>query len=443
MKIAIYLHAYVYSSALISPVISNMDFRNPQLGNPGVGGTEYEFVMLAYALADFSDAEVNLYIREATSIYPDRVNVRTFNDSIGLIAQVKADGNDLLVLRADSSPDFCEIYDRARDAGIKTIAWSHNFMPYDLMSRLAKNSAVKRVVMVSHEHYDHSLDHTVMKKAAYIHNMFDGRHFAMRDYPAEPAVTYTGGLYKSKGFHVLASMWKDILREVPDAKLYVIGSGRLYNKKAVLGPYGLAGKYYEPMFMKHLTENGKVFPSVRFLGTMGAEKTEIYYKTTVGVVMNIVPETFGLVALDVQSCGVPVVAMAGYGFFETVKHGVTGYLGRNYDEIKKYIILLLKDEELNIRLGRQAKEFVEKTFLPEVIVKQWLKLFDDVLNDRPCEYIPPSEFRNYDFKRLKIANRWLHEHHIPFPPVSALNVKVLLKRIMPGPYNLLKKLLKH
>ena len=39
------------------------------------------------------------------------------------------------------------------------------------------------------------------------------------------AVTYIGSLVPTKGFHVLAAVWKTILKEVPDATLNVVGNG--------------------------------------------------------------------------------------------------------------------------------------------------------------------------------------------------------------------------
>ncbi|MBQ7544014.1 MAG: glycosyltransferase [Synergistaceae bacterium] len=439
MKIALHLHDYSNNI----PSFRNTDFRNPQLGNPGICGTRYEFIMLSYALARFSDAEVNLYCHEDSNIYPDGVKVHVVSGNPDLIRQVKADGNDVVILRAQPTPAFYDLYERAAEAGIKVVAWSHNYMPYDLISYLGRTEAIRRIVMVGREHYDYYLDHPAIMKSTYIHNMYDGRHCRLRELPQEPAVVYTGGLYADKSFHVLAAMWKDILHEVPDAKFYVIGSGRLYNKYAELGPYRLADAKYEAVFMKYLTESGEILPSVKFMGNLGTDKVEVYYRTSVGIA-NFGMETFCLSMLEMEGCGLPVVNMAHGGVQDVIKHGTTGYLGRNTDEIKKYIILLLKDRDLNIRLGRQAKEFAEKAFLPEVLVKRWLKLFDDVINGRPCEYIPPSEHRT-ELKRLKIANRWLRLHHVPTVPVSSLslpNIKHFIRKLLPGPYDMLKRLVK-
>ena len=48
-------------------------------------------------------------------------------------------------------------------------------------------------------------------------------------------VVYLGGLNKYKGFHVLAKAWKKVLAEVSDAKLIVLGSGKLYNRETSMG----------------------------------------------------------------------------------------------------------------------------------------------------------------------------------------------------------------
>ena len=420
---------------------SKIDLSSPQFGNPGIGGTEYEFVLLAYALAAFSDAEVNFYHCNENKL-SEGVNNWIVRDNAELLRMVKEHGNDVLVLRAMDYPALFDLYDLIRNSYIKCIAWSHNWLPDELMYDLYGNEAIKRIVMVSREHYDYYINIEPIRKSTYIFNMFDGRPYRLRDLPAEPAVTYTGGLYKSKSFHVFASMWKDILREVPDAKLYVVGSGKLYDHNAELGSLGVADKECEDMFAEYLMENGKLMPSVKFLGNMGQEKAEIYYKTTVGVT-NFTPETFCISAVELEACGVPLVNMAWGGVLNTVKHNETGLLAKNNSELKEYIIFLLKDRELNIKLGRQAKEFADEAFLPENIVKQWLNLFDDVILDRPCTYIKPEENFGNSFKWFKVIDHWLMDHHLSlrYRRIKSL-LKVRIKKNFPAVFSMLKKILK-
>lgn len=409
----------------------NMDFTTPQLGNTGTGGSTYCVLMLMYALATFSDVELNVYHQESSNKLIKGVGNYIYHNYKELYSLVKAHGNDILVMNINSYVPIAEY-----DPDINYVIWIHNYREYDTLDELSASSAVKRVVFVGREHYDHYIDHPVIKKSVPIFNMFDGRHFKLRDLPAEPSVTYTGGLYWVKGFHVLASMWKDILREVPNAKLYVVGSGKLYDEKIELGSWGVATKDYEAMLSEYLTIDGKLMPSVNFCGLLGSEKSEVYYKTTVGV-MNpwARTETFGMSAVDMEACGVPVVTKAANGLFDSVKHGVSGLLGRNSEEIKRYIILLLKDKELNIKLGRQAKEFVENSFLPEILVKQWLEVFDDIMNNRPAKYIKPSGHYTNNLKWLKVIAHWLAEYHIANITVMVAwkKIKTFIKIFVPAP----------
>ncbi|MBQ3402108.1 MAG: glycosyltransferase [Synergistaceae bacterium] len=425
MKIAVYLNDGCHDG---------MDFSTPQLGNSGTGGTQYDTIMLIYALSKFSNVELKVY-HMGTNKLQDGVKSWIVRDWDELIRLSKIHGNDILVFNADINSPLPE------ENGMKYIIWIHNYLSYDLIDAISANNAIKRVVFVGREHYDHYIDHDIIRKSAFIYNMLDGRPFRFREFPDKPAVTYTGGLYRGKGFHVLASMWKDIIREVPEARLYVVGSGKLYNKKAELGPLGVAAEDYEAEFSPYLMEGGRLLPSVKFCGNMGIEKTEIYYKTTVGVMNpSAETETLGMSAIGMEACGIPVVTRAANGLFDAVKHGRTGFLGRNYDEMKEYIILLLKDKALNLELGRQAKEFTEKTFLPELLVKQWLKLFDDVMNDRPCEFIRPTENFGNNSKRLKMMKHWLKEHHIPV--IDSWRIKDFVRHKFPGLFLTLKKLLR-
>jgi D-inositol-3-phosphate glycosyltransferase len=67
-------------------------------------------------------------------------------------------------------------------------------------------------------------------------------------------------------------------------------------------------------------------------------------------------ESFGLVALEAESCGTPVIAAATGGQRSVVVEGQTGFLVQGHDP-KDYadrILRLLADRELTRRLGRSA-----------------------------------------------------------------------------------------
>ena len=92
-----------------------------------------------------------------------------------------------------------------------------------------------------------------------------------------PIVTYVGSLVPAKGFHRLAQIWPEVISKVPNAELYVIGNGKVYDRNAKLGKYGISQSDYENQFMKYLTDDeGEILKSVHFCGIVGKEKRDIF-----------------------------------------------------------------------------------------------------------------------------------------------------------------------
>lgn len=224
-------------------------------------------------------------------------------------------------------------------------------------------------------------------------------------------VTYVGALIHAKGFHKLAKEWKGILKEVPDAQLYVIGNGKLYDPTVNFGKYGIAEEKYENEFIPYLTEKGEILPSVHFMGAMGIEKKEIIKQTKVGVTNPTgISETFCLSAVEFEGVGIPVVGYNGYGFLDTVISGKTGYLTKTGTELKRAVIRLLKDSEENRRFGLQAKEFYRECFTPDKIVSEWEKLICAVRKGKIIITLPERNNLFNDWKWLKLSNRLLQEY---------------------------------
>lgn len=262
--------------------------------------------------------------------------------------------------------------------------------------------------------------------------MFPSKSFEARPLPDEYSVTYTGSLVDGKGFHVLAKAWKMVLSKVPNAQLYVIGNGRLYNRNSKLGPLGVSDIEYEKKFAPYIMENEKLLDSVHFLGTLGSEKIDVYRKTKVGV-MNPsgITETFGLSAVEMEACAIPVVTKAKNGLFDTVKNGKTGYLIKNEKQLATRISQLLLDDNMNVTLGKQAKLFVENSFDPVVLVEKWVRLFHDVMSNKTADYLKPTENYTNNYKWLHVLNRYLLNLGVPVMPLANVDyfVRKLLRRL--------------
>ena len=90
------------------------------------------------------------------------------------------------------------------------------------------------------------------------------------------------------------------------------------------------------------------------------------------VVVCPMKEGFGMVALEAMACGKPVIASAVGGIYSLVKDGETGLLvpPKDPDSIAERIISLLRDTEMAERLGRDARDAVEKKFTMDIVAEK-------------------------------------------------------------------------
>ena len=89
-------------------------------------------------------------------------------------------------------------------------------------------------------------------------------------------------------------------------------------------------------------------------------------------------ESFGIVLIEAMSFGIPCIAYSSaQGANEIITNEVDGYLidNRNEDEMLEKIELLVNDEKLRNKLGKNARS-KSKNFSSEVILDKWSKLIN-------------------------------------------------------------------
>ncbi|WP_413380559.1 N-acetyl-alpha-D-glucosaminyl L-malate synthase BshA [Alkalihalobacillus sp. 1P02AB] len=91
-------------------------------------------------------------------------------------------------------------------------------------------------------------------------------------------------------------------------------------------------------------------------------------------------ESFGLVALEAMSCGVPVIGTEVGGIPEVVEHGVTGYLCPVGDIncIAEKTIELLNDQSKYESFQQASIERAKTLFYSETIVKQYERIYQNL-----------------------------------------------------------------
>ena len=379
---------------------TNVDLRFPEKGNPGIGGTEFTTIATAYYLNKyFPDIVEPILLANNLELLPPSLKAYYAANDIDAAIESEALGANIFIFKSKDGNH--ELYDYLRKSNLKAITRSNNTPDVEGLNQIANCPQIKAHVCVGHEQLDLLRDHRIFTKSIRIFNLFNAENFVpkQRKQKQGNTVVFLGNIMPAKGFHVLARVWHQIIKERPDAKLIVIGSGKLYDRNSKLGKWEVAEESYEAHYIRPFLsdENGNIMNSVHFAGLLGGEKIEILQNADVGVVnpsgrTEVCPAS----ALEIQACGTPVVAAAKEGLLDTVVHGKTGLLGRNDKDLVTNISYLLNNPSVAEQLGENGIQFVKENFSPQEIAKQWLDLFVDICNDKPPQ--PQAIKHNYYYK---------------------------------------------
>ncbi len=163
-------------------------------------------------------------------------------------------------------------------------------------------------------------------------------------------------LVERKGHDIVLQAMPRILQSVPNAHYLIVGQGA-----------------NEPT-LRALTQELDLESHVTFAGYADDEEVAAYYSLCDVFVMisRAIPEKgdiegFGIVYLEANIMGKPVVAGNSGGVPEAVVHGETGFLVDPTDpeEVSEAIIRLLQDPELACRFGQQGYQRAVQQFSSE------------------------------------------------------------------------------
>jgi glycosyltransferase involved in cell wall biosynthesis len=136
--------------------------------------------------------------------------------------------------------------------------------------------------------------------------------------------------------------------------------GRLL-KAGVLFYLVIAGDGKEKEKLKHLADR-HLPHRVRFIGKIVREEMYRFYSAGDVFAFPGIRESLGMVFLESQSCGLPVVAFDNGGIPEVVENGKTGFLEPMYDEPAFDLSLkrLILDQHLRMSMGDRAAAYVRE-----------------------------------------------------------------------------------
>jgi glycosyltransferase involved in cell wall biosynthesis len=175
-------------------------------------------------------------------------------------------------------------------------------------------------------------------------------------------VLFVGNLILRKGVHFLIDAARYVVRDESDVAFLIVGDGPLLN------------------FLISYSAKLGVRRNFIFLGNVYDDVLPVIYNCADVFVLPSLQEGQGMVLLEAQACGKPVVAFNVGGVSECVKHGETGLLVEpDSTELGRAILTLLRDESLRVKMGAFGRRFICKNFSWDVCAERMFDVYLEAL----------------------------------------------------------------
>jgi glycosyltransferase involved in cell wall biosynthesis len=177
-------------------------------------------------------------------------------------------------------------------------------------------------------------------------------------------ILFIGRMVEKKAPLLMVRAFAEVRKRVSDAELVMIGDGPLLEDTK-----HLAGELNTPVSFLGARDSDEVLAQLR--------QARVLCLPSV-TASNGDAEGFGLVLLEAQACGVPVVSSARGGAAEGIIDGKTGFRfaeGKE-DELVDRLQKVLSDEETHAAMALAAPEFVRKSFDIAVCTRNLEEIYD-------------------------------------------------------------------
>jgi glycosyltransferase involved in cell wall biosynthesis len=181
---------------------------------------------------------------------------------------------------------------------------------------------------------------------------------------------YVGTIIRKKGVLELPPIFEKVLQECPEAQLILIGSDS----------FDLKTKSDSTWLLLQNDLNGALFSKVKHLGKVPYQQVQDYIKKANVCVFPTFAETQGMVTIEAMAMQKAVVNSDIGWSQELLEDSVSGYLvpPKNHELFAERIIQVLQNETLCFKIGRAAREKVEKDFDIKKIVKKNINFYQKI-----------------------------------------------------------------
>jgi phosphatidylinositol alpha-1,6-mannosyltransferase len=243
-----------------------------------------------------------------------------------------------------------------------------------LYSRVYKKA--RRIICVSRFTQQAFLEKVQLNNTVAINNGIDYEKFQIDEsfqVSSENSknIIGVGALMFRKGYHISIPAIGEVVKKYPDLKYYIIGN------QENQGYF----KQLQDLAKKHQLKDNLVF-----LEKISDEhlirlyhQADLFLLTPVNI--NSSFEGFGLVYLEANACGKPVIGTYNCGAEEAIKDGYNGLLIEqdNIEETSQAILKILDNPVLAEKLGQNGQKWAQEHDWSKVILK-YLKIYDQIIN---------------------------------------------------------------
>jgi D-inositol-3-phosphate glycosyltransferase len=171
---------------------------------------------------------------------------------------------------------------------------------------------------------------------------------------AGPLLLFVGRLERLKGVDIAIRALAELRRRRrDDLRLLVLGED---------ARSAASGGESEKERLKQIAADAGVRDSVEFVGSVAHHELPFFYAAADACLMPSYNESFGLVGLEAQACGCPVVGSGVSGIRSVIRDQVTGYIVEGHDPsaYADRVERLLDDPELARQMGRRGQLLAQR-----------------------------------------------------------------------------------
>jgi glycosyltransferase involved in cell wall biosynthesis len=179
----------------------------------------------------------------------------------------------------------------------------------------------------------------------------------------KPCALFVGNLVPRKGLQFLVQAAQTVTKQIGNATFLIVGEGPQKNQ------------------IKGQLEKANLSKNFLFLGNIKDSELPAIYNCADVFVLPSIQEGQGIVLLEAQACGKPIVAFDVGGINEAVQNGKTGFLAKhgNTDELTDALLKFLSDISLREKMGEAGRKFVLDNFTWDICAQGMLGVYREAL----------------------------------------------------------------